>query len=619
MTATHEPLGLVTLRSPYALAPATLLIGAVGIFLAAIEAVVILPGATLGDAVITAAAAALIVSGILAVCGQLLARRQTYRVWSVAASYLVAGVGYVLVIAVVGHALGADQHPEFAARSLVSVILVAGWFTLIAMLLSALSQDRKATDAMVAEQAQLDAQQAHYEVAVAAAGDELRTRIDAVARPAIATAQSQVSQLRTGAIEVGHVGAQLRTQAESIRALAEGDVRSLSHLLDSPVSQLATVSVYPPSKRSPGESTGAWITRAISQSTVVDPIQPIPVTLTIWLVAIPLFVWTVGFRGLALLVAIGAALTLTYLAIARRIVQPRLMTMSPSLRIAALAGVVLGSAAISTLTVYFWYPPEVGELIGLFLRTLVVTSLAIAAWACIAASAEQSKRSRTALAAAVAQRRLQVTSLQIRLDQLQRGAGQLVHGKVQGCLVAAALTLAMLERQVQARTDESATEFRDSQFLSSLDDASVLLRDAQREISSVGSSIDQPSQETAQFFAELTQTWSSVMNATYSVADDAVIYLDGHDRLREFMCETAREAVSNAARHGAATSVFVELTMPPGRLELRCTDNGLGVKRARTGRGLQRLDEAGVGWNLATSESGGARLTVSCPLSTGLP
>lgn len=616
---TDEPLGLVTLRSPQAFAPATLLLGALGVFFAAIEAIIILPGATVEDAVITAVAAALAVPGLLACCGHVLARTQTRGSWWTIGSYLLGGIVYALIITIAGRAFGSDQYPEFTARSLVSVILVAGWFVLVGILLTAISRDRQSTAELGAERSRLDAQKGHYGVAVRAARKELRTRIDAVARPAIQTAQLNLSQLRThSSIEANQLAHQLRTQAQSIRDLAEGDVRSLSHLLDSPVSRLETVSVQPPHSRAAGESTGGWLARAIRQSTAVDPIQPIPVTLTIWLAAIPLFVWTFGFRGLALLVVIGSTLTLTYLAVARRILQPRLLAMRTSMRITTLSGVVLISAAVSTATVYFWYPPEVGELIGLFLRTFIVTGLAVAGWAGVAASAAQSRRSQTALAATVTERRLQVASLQTRLAQLQRGAGEIVHGKVQGCLVAAALTLAVLERRIASLPDTGTVDVGDSELLGALDDAAGMLLDAQREISSVGTAIDRPLPETVQFFDSIAETWSSIMLIAYRLEDDAVVYLDEHERLREFVCETAREAFSNAARHGAATVVLVELTMSPGRLTLRCTDNGLGIKRIVSGRGLGRLDEAGVEWDLTASDPRGAQLTVTFLLA-GLP
>jgi signal transduction histidine kinase len=60
---------------------------------------------------------------------------------------------------------------------------------------------------------------------------------------------------------------------------------------------------------------------------------------------------------------------------------------------------------------------------------------------------------------------------------------------------------------------------------------------------------------------------------------------------RDELLKTMREALSNVAKHAAASSVDVRLSAAAGTITLRVADNGVGVSRgAPRGRGLDNME-----------------------------
>ena len=66
----------------------------------------------------------------------------------------------------------------------------------------------------------------------------------------------------------------------------------------------------------------------------------------------------------------------------------------------------------------------------------------------------------------------------------------------------------------------------------------------------------------------------------------ATARINASDQLRSRAAEAVREAVSNAARHGAARSVSVELSLAGPSLIIVANDDGIGAK----------VDVEGWGW-----------------------
>jgi signal transduction histidine kinase len=80
-----------------------------------------------------------------------------------------------------------------------------------------------------------------------------------------------------------------------------------------------------------------------------------------------------------------------------------------------------------------------------------------------------------------------------------------------------------------------------------------------------------------------------------------------------------REALSNVARHAAATRVSVDLETADGHLSLRVADNGRGVgddvtRRSGLGNVADRAGTLGGSSTITPGEDGGTLLTWRIPL-----
>jgi len=90
----------------------------------------------------------------------------------------------------------------------------------------------------------------------------------------------------------------------------------------------------------------------------------------------------------------------------------------------------------------------------------------------------------------------------------------------------------------------------------------------------------------------------------------------------EHLLGALREALSNAARHAAATSVEVRVRAQGGDLSLTVTDNGVGISPGVRRSGLanleQRARECGGSLSLEPADGGGTQLHWQVPLSAAV-
>jgi signal transduction histidine kinase len=82
----------------------------------------------------------------------------------------------------------------------------------------------------------------------------------------------------------------------------------------------------------------------------------------------------------------------------------------------------------------------------------------------------------------------------------------------------------------------------------------------------------------------------------------------------------AQEAVNNAVKHGRANVILVTLMTSDSRIELKVTDNGIGLRSASKragGMGLHILNYRArtIGGVLSIERANGGGTTVSCSVS----
>ncbi len=97
------------------------------------------------------------------------------------------------------------------------------------------------------------------------------------------------------------------------------------------------------------------------------------------------------------------------------------------------------------------------------------------------------------------------------------------------------------------------------------------------------------------------------------------------DEVGQHLEQVLREGLSNAARHGQATRVEVELTFAPDELDLLVTDDGTGIADppAHAGEGLRNIRERarrlGGRAEIGPAVGGGTRVSLAIPLDIEAP
>ena len=96
-------------------------------------------------------------------------------------------------------------------------------------------------------------------------------------------------------------------------------------------------------------------------------------------------------------------------------------------------------------------------------------------------------------------------------------------------------------------------------------------------------------------------------------------------QLGKHLEQILREGLSNAARHGRARNVDVELLFAPDELDLFVTDDGTGIPDppTHTGEGLRNIRERarrlGGRAEIGPAAGGGTRVALAIPLDIEAP
>lgn len=103
------------------------------------------------------------------------------------------------------------------------------------------------------------------------------------------------------------------------------------------------------------------------------------------------------------------------------------------------------------------------------------------------------------------------------------------------------------------------------------------------------------------------QQWTALLDLAVQVDGD----IDAPE-LRSHVCDVVGEGVANAAFHGGATSVRVQVSVIADCVEVVVSDDGGGPQGGESGMGSRLFRRLGGTWNLVQGETG-AVLTVSIP------
>jgi signal transduction histidine kinase len=215
----------------------------------------------------------------------------------------------------------------------------------------------------------------------------------------------------------------------------------------------------------------------------------------------------------------------------------------------------------------------------------------LTAWtvALVAGALDLLKATNNALNEAVDDLKREVISLNGSYRQLQQGISRVLHGPVQE-----AITAALLKLQSPGETQNH----------------SALAEDLRLRISKSLEVLDAPTLEVtdvSKSLADLKELWSDAVeiNVTLSTQDSEL--LRTQPWASKVITELAREACSNAIRHGNATRILIDIQASSSTesVSLRVENNGQALpEQPRYGLGSQLFDEVCLEWSISRTKGG---------------
>jgi signal transduction histidine kinase len=113
----------------------------------------------------------------------------------------------------------------------------------------------------------------------------------------------------------------------------------------------------------------------------------------------------------------------------------------------------------------------------------------------------------------------------------------------------------------------------------------------------------------------LAYKWQGMIDVHHDASTQVLDVLDADTVLKDVVVAACSEAVTNAARHGKATQISLQLGLAEQAsiVQLVAQDNGAGVPRTLLpGIGLKDIEADGGNWHFEPCE-GGARFCVEFP------
>jgi anti-sigma regulatory factor (Ser/Thr protein kinase)/uncharacterized membrane protein len=108
---------------------------------------------------------------------------------------------------------------------------------------------------------------------------------------------------------------------------------------------------------------------------------------------------------------------------------------------------------------------------------------------------------------------------------------------------------------------------------------------------------------------EISKIWAGTVETRWQVQPEAQEALCKNPATSECLAEVLREAVSNASKHGKATSIEIAVNIEDSVISMQAKDNGTSPDTGKTqGLGTELLDDVCSSWSREPAPSGGMTL-----------
>lgn len=394
----------------------------------------------------------------------------------------------------------------------------------------------------------------------------------------------------------------LRAAATAVRSTATDVARPVSSLLTTVSTPTVVDDELTDRPRSPLHLSVQQLARTAALRTPLHPVATVIVTLVV-------IVMGVVRLHAPLAIILGGVLALLVLSGTKRWVLPTMRSSGVGAHVAVVL-VALCIAGIAIGVPSWPVNPDVAQAIQIRWGVLVMATTVVAGvvLAFCAAAISQSQQD-------LARRRAVLASIEWEVDRLDADAhaiesrlAHVVHTEAQGKLAACAL-----------RLDTAAATNEQPHMHASVADVSDAIGQLRALVTDDLAGDSTPVRETINDgIAALIASWRTFMTITLRVNDSDLSRMDRYDSVANAVVELAGEAIANAAKHGAAASVTLDLRYDEGSAEavLISSDDGRGPSSTiEPGSVLRRLVTAGGTWHIERREPRGTIATFTIPAS----
>lgn len=532
-------------------------------------------------------AAALI--GCLWTAFKLRPRNAILPLWLVLGTY--AGIGIVRALiptfgAQVGLLPPQTISPIDVIQAVIACIILFG---LVALVMDSLDRQQQAISDLERRSEELDQLRRGAAARLRGTKADLEQRIDSEIAPML---DQFVSSLTTVA-EAGAPPEQLRSSAELMRKGPRDAVRSLGH-------DLSRTHAEPAETIQPSTSKKLRLSSVIRTMTSGDPFAPTVSAVLVFIAFLGASInATNAGQGLVIAVAM-AVVNFLVLTVVRRS-YPRVKH-SRSRTLAWILAVLVTGILSGTPYLFLSATTDLPSLAGVIVVMVVLWFSALIALAKSAAA--QLQQTTRALHTTNESYQAQAAGLDEATTALKRRVGTVLHGELQGRIVANALRLDLAARsdQPQARID-------------AVDQVINELTDIQSQLAHL-TTIEITSETLRANLQTICDRWHGVVDIHVAPITDELEELLADECAS--ITEIVREGINNAAKHGAATEAWVNLSAPDHeRIEIVIRDNGTGPVA------VDQRPEIRTAWDIQattalTRQRGLTELHVTLPLASRL-
>jgi len=360
--------------------------------------------------------------------------------------------------------------------------------------------------------------------------------------------------------------------AEELRATADDTVRSLSRKLWA---------------RTAIGNNRLGLSQIIRNIITQQPFRPFAVVLVYLIATTAEVVTTLGWTVGATTLAVGAALILTILGCANRLMR-RFPQHHAAIFISAV--IIVETAGLLSFPVWDRWA-ESPYTWGEFAASFILGSLVILASSALGSIRTHRDDIARTFQADIDQELIESIAASRRVAQLARESARMLHGSVQTRLIACAVAI------------ERASDSRDAEgFRAALHEAHTVLNEPTRFRTDDEVTLSEEVERKAAL-------WSGLCLITVKI-DSSVALEQG--RVARDVGRTVEEGLANAIRHGGAGHIRVDVSPADAGVIVVIDDDGSGPVDVTRGLGSSMLDAISENWSLNASQQG-AMLRVELP------